>query len=71
MAVTVTVVGAGGRDIQGRVGIEEAEGFEGEARVGGGHDGPVFGAGDMVVREDIPRDDIGIFDRAVGLRPFG
>jgi len=71
MAVTVAVVGAGGGYVEGGVSVEEAEGLEGEAGVGGGHDGPVFGAGDMVVSEDVPGDDIGVFDGAIALRPLG
>ena len=56
--------------VVGRVFVEEVDGFEHKSEVAGGHDWPVFGAGDVEIAEGVPDDDIGVGDRAIGFRPF-
>src|SRR5688500_884707 len=56
-------------DVVRGVGGEEARGLEREADVGRRHHGVVLRAGDVGVAEGVPEDDVGLFDRAVGLGP--
>jgi hypothetical protein len=56
--------------IQGRVLVKKADGLQGKAAVGHGHDGPVFGAGDVVVAKDVPQHHIGVVDGAIARRPL-
>lgn len=64
------VGGAGfGGEVEGGVLVEEAVGFEHEADVLAGHDGPVFEADDVVHAEGVPDHEVLIDDVAVFLGP--
>src|ERR1700759_3827140 len=69
--VAAALAGVGRGDVEGRIPGEEAPGLEGEAEAGYRHDGPVLGAGDVVVDHRVPDDQVGVGDRAVGLGPDG
>src|SRR6266436_1277623 len=59
----------GGGNVVGGVLLEEAVRLEEEADVGGGHDGIIFGAGNVRVAHRVPEDDVRVGDRPVLLGP--
>jgi hypothetical protein len=67
--LSVAVPAGGGRDVEGRVAVEEADRLESEAGVVDGHDGPVLGTGEVGETEGVPQDDVGTVEVAVGGGP--
>ena len=59
------------RNVQGRVPVEEAYGFQAESRVHYRHDGPVLGSGYVVMPEGVPDYQVGILNIAVGFSVCG
>ena len=68
LSSSVAAAGAG-RNVEGGVAVEEAPRLQRERDRVHRHDRPVLGPRDVVDAEDVPQHDVGVGDRAVGLRP--
>ena len=51
--------------------VEEPRRLQHEFDAVGRHDRPVLGSGDVVTAQGVPEHDVGVLDRAVGLRAGG
>ena len=60
---------AGRRHVERRVAVEEPDGFSMKPEPRDRHHRPVLGPQDVVMAERVPDHDVGVLDRAVGLRP--
>ena len=63
--------GPGGRDVQGRIAVEDSERLEPERDGVDRHDRPVLRPRDVVNAERVPQHHVGVVDGAVLRRPAG